>query len=253
MAPPSVTAILIVHGGYFLPSSWDDFITHLTQKGFTVECPHLPSCGDTQPPTATLADDVSAVRAAAQKLRAAGHTIAVLAHSYGGVVASEAITPELYASEDPTGKGIACLVLLSAWLVQSGDSLPGVIEKYGFQCKVDLGNHGDGTVFAKNAPESFYNDIERARGEELARANVTHNWAAAAGGVTAAPWMDLPTVYVHSTRDLAIMLPLQESMVLDAVNAGGRVRTETLEAGHCAFLSRPDELVGVLQRAIDGL
>ncbi|KAL4929656.1 uncharacterized protein BDV17DRAFT_290367 [Aspergillus undulatus] len=84
--------------------------------------------------------------------------------------------------------------------------------------------------FAKNVPESFYDDIARERAEELAKANVAHNWVAASGVISGAPRKDLDTVYVHLKQDLAIMLPLQKSMVNDAVKVGGKIRTEELES-----------------------
>ena len=103
--------------------------------------------------------------------------------------------------------------------------MTGLIGKYGFQCKVDLGDNGDGTVFAKNASESFYNDVESKEAEGFAMMNVTHNILAASGEISEAPWKDLPTTYIPCSRDLAIMLPLQQSMVQDAVNAGGKIIT----------------------------
>jgi pimeloyl-ACP methyl ester carboxylesterase len=174
----------------------------------------------------------------------------VLAHSYGGIVASEALTSDLYANE--VTKGIVHIILLSAWLVQPADTIEDVIGKYGFQCKVDLGNNGVGTVFAKNAAEAFFNDIDSATAEELAKGNVTHNWLAVSEKVTGAPWKDLPTTYVHCTRDLAIMLPLQKSMVQEAINAGGASEfvTEIIDSGHCPFLSKPDELISIVKALI---
>jgi len=248
-------AILVVHGAYFLPLAWDAFKASLNSAGFQVSVPRLPTCGDSRPPTALLSHDVSAVRAAATELISAGHRILVLAHSYGGIVTSEAITPELYASNNGGEKGVVSLVYLAAWLVQPGDALTDVIGKYGFQCKVDLGQNDDGTVYAKNGPESFYNDInevDSGRAEELAEANVTHNWLGATGKVTMAPWIDLPTTYVCTTKDLAIMLPLQQSMVKDAMDAPGakELVIETIESAHCPFFSRPEELIKVLQRAV---
>lgn len=217
MASVKPTAILIVHGGYFLPPAWDALANRLRKAGFVVQCPRLPSCGDGRPPTAVREHDVAVVRKEAQELIDAGHSILVLAHSYGGMVASDAITQDLYASG---GTGVVSLLYLSAWLLQPGDSLEDVFKRHGFQSKVDLGNNGDGTVFAKNAPESFYNDIEFETAEQLARDNVTHNWGAALGPMTGAPWKDLPTTYVHCARDMAILHPLQQSMVQDAVTAG---------------------------------
>jgi alpha-beta hydrolase superfamily lysophospholipase len=73
---------------------------------------------------------VAAVRKVAQELIDTGHSILVLAHSYGGMVASKAITQDLYAS---SGNGVVSLIYLSAWLLQPGDSLEDVITKHGFQ------------------------------------------------------------------------------------------------------------------------
>ncbi|KAJ6006625.1 alpha/beta-hydrolase [Penicillium sp. IBT 35674x] len=190
-----------------------------------------------------------AVRAAAQGLIISGHKIIVLAHSYGGIVASEAITQDFYTRN--SGKGVAYLIYLTAWLIQPGSSLSDVFNKYGFQCEVDLDMNEDGTMAAKNAPESFYNDIDIGRAKELASNNVTHNLLAASGPVHGAPWKDLSMTYVYCTRDLAIKLPLQESMVRDASNAKGTssVVTETIEAGHCPFLSKPEEVVQIVHRA----
>ncbi|KAJ5615365.1 hypothetical protein N7537_000479 [Penicillium hordei] len=252
MALQTPTAILIIHGGYFLPAAWDAFNDQLTKAGLVVRCPRLPTCGDESPPTATLKEDVIVVRSAAKGLIDAGHNIIVLAHSYGGIVASEALTLDLYANE--VTKGIVYLILLSAWLVQPGDTLGDLIGKYGFQCKADLGNSGGGTVFVKNAAEAFFNDIDFATAEKLAEGNVTHNWIAASAKVTGAPWKHLPTTYVHCTRDLAIMLSLQKSMVQDGINARGASNfvTETIDSGHCPFLSKPNELISIVMALVGG-
>ncbi|OQD86866.1 hypothetical protein PENSOL_c084G02071 [Penicillium solitum] len=252
MAIQTPTAILIIHGAYFLPKAWDAFNDELTKAGLVVSCPRLPTCGDESPPAATLKEDVIVVRSAAKDLIDTGHNIIVLAHSYGGIVASEALTLDLYANE--LTKGVVYLILLSAWLVQPGGTLGDLIWKYGFQSKVDLGNSGDGTVFVKNAAEAFFNDINSATAEKLAAGNVTHNWLAASANVTGAPWKNLPTTYVHCTRDLAIMLPLQKSMVQDCINARGASKfvTEIINSGHCPFLSKPNELISIVKALVGG-
>lgn len=241
------TAILIIHGGYFLPGPWDSFSEQLRKAGYVVQVPRLPSCGDERPPTAVRAQDVAVVLSATQELIAAGHTILVLAHSYGGMVASDTISRDLYADGAGNG-GVVSLILLSAWLLLDGDSLENVIAKHGLQSQVDLGNNGDGTVFAKNAAESFYNDLAPGTAEAFATSNVTHNWGAALGPIVGAPWKDLPTTYVHCAQDLAIQYPMQQSMVQDAIAAGGKIVTETIESGHCPFLSQPDTLLQIVEK-----
>ncbi|KAJ5728495.1 hypothetical protein N7493_004825 [Penicillium malachiteum] len=155
--------ILIIHGAYFLPAAYETFSNRLIEAGLTVRCPRLPSCGDIIPPTALLEHDINAVQEAAKELVATNHNIIVLAHSYGGIVASEAITSDLYSGLDD------------------------VIAKHGMQSKVDLGTHDDGVMFPKNGADSFFNDLDRAEAEELAKGNVTHNWMAATGKMTHAP------------------------------------------------------------------
>ncbi|KAJ5092802.1 alpha/beta-hydrolase [Penicillium angulare] len=249
MASKEPVAVLIIHGAYFLPSAWDNFSNRLTQAGLIVRCPRLPSCNDSQPPTSLLKDDLQAVRSAAKNLIASNHKIIVLAHSYGGIVASEAITPDLY-SDGLGGSGVVSLIYLSAWLIVPGESLQDVFARHGAQSEVDLGMHSDEVVSAKNAPESFYNDIERGEAEEMAKGNVTHHWTVAMGKIGHAPWKDLPMIYVFCLRDKAILGPLQKAMVEDAVNAGGDgIVTESIDSGHCPFLSKPEEV----QRIIEGV
>jgi pimeloyl-ACP methyl ester carboxylesterase len=247
------TAILIVHGGYFLPPAWEPFMEDLTKAGFTVRCPRLPTCGDERPPKALLEQDVAAVREAATELINARHTVSVLAHSYGGIVATEAITSDFYVTAGRSG-GVVSIIYLCAWLVQAGQTAAFLIEKYGLQTGVDLGNNGDGTVFAKNAPESFYSDIGPLRAEELAKSNVTHNWGAVAGALTAAPWKDLPSTYIYCTQDRGLFLPFQEGMVRDAIEASGttNLKTVTLDSGHCPFLSKSQELLQLIENIVIG-
>jgi len=247
MATSNKTAVLIVHGAYFLPESWTPFMVSLTNAGFLTKCPRLPTCGDSRPPTATFPEDVAAVRNAAIELAHAGHPIIVLAHSYGGMVASEAIHPDLYAK--PPAGGVVALVYLSAFLVLPGQSLSDLLGKYGFQSKVDLGSNHDGTVYAKNAPDSFYNDIDTPRAQELAAANVTHNVTAFAGKAENSPWKDLLTVYVHCERDMSIFVDLQRSMVKDALELGGakQLVTKSCDSGHCPFLSVPGQVLKIVE------
>ena len=166
--------------------------------------------------------------------------------SYGGIPASEAISPDLYSSNG-TGPGVIHLIYLTCWLIPKSQSVQAVLGKYGFLSHVDVGMNEDGTAVAKNAADAFYNDVlPRSRAEELARANVTHNIMVVGGDVEGVPWMDVESTYVLCEKDEAILVQLQRNMVKDAQDAGGKVRVETLQSGHCPFLSRPDELVGIV-------
>ncbi|KAF6228724.1 hypothetical protein HO173_011743 [Letharia columbiana] len=86
-----------------LPATYAPFLDLLSKAEFIVRRPHLPTTGDVRPPNATSEDDVTTVRAVAFDLASAGHPIIVLAHSYSGLVASEAVTEELYAKHGNAG------------------------------------------------------------------------------------------------------------------------------------------------------
>lgn len=170
--------------------------------------------------------------------------------SYGGIPASEAIIPALY-SKNGTGPGVIHLIYLTCWLIPKSQSVQTVLGKYGFLSHVDVGMNDDGTAVAKNAPDAFYNDVlPRSRAEELAENNVTHNIMVVGGNVEGVPWMDVESTYVVCEKDEALLVHLQRSMVKDAQEAGGKVLVETLESGHCPFLSQPDEVVKIVESIV---
>ena len=82
-------AILLFHGGYQFPDIWCSFISTTQNVGFQARCHRQPTRGDTRPPEALLEDDFITVRAAATELASFGYHTIVLAHCYGGRVASE--------------------------------------------------------------------------------------------------------------------------------------------------------------------
>ena len=269
-------AVLLVHAGFHLPETYAPFLTELSAAGFVVRCPRLPTNGDVKPPKATLHDDVAAVRAEILNLIGAGHRIIVISHSYGGLVASEAITEDLYAKkktkknpdddanngreeeeEKQVGGGVIQLVYLSAWLLQPGTSLPQLFQKHGFQCALELDvDPTTRMALPKNAPEAFYNDLPAADAQALTDKLVTLNFAQTGTVITGAPWRDVPTTFVHCTRDRGMFLDLQEKMVMDAVEGGGGggmvMQVKRLEAGHGPFWSMPGAVVRVLEEVWEG-
>lgn len=243
-------AVLIIHGGYFFASAWDDFRARLAKNGIESACPQLPSCGDKGTEKAGQPEDIAAVQTAARDLIGKGHRIVALAHSYGGVVACGALEDELLA-KDKQSSGIAHVVFLSAWIPQPGNTLEDIIKKYGFLSKVELGFTEDGCAYSKNAAETFFNDInetDKLQADELAAATTTHNWVANTLAVQGAPYKKIPSTYIQTTRDLSTELPLQKNMVNDMVHAGGSVQIVEIDSGHCPFLSKPEELLQILIR-----
>ena len=239
-----------------LPDHWEDCLNGLSEAGFITRCPRLPTCGDSRPPKATFQDDVDAVRSAAFDLATAGHPILILAHSWGGHVASEAIREDLYAknmsSGDSPQKGTIHLMYLSAWLLEVGQSPAQAFFESGLPTpsKMDLGMNEDGSAWVKNPLEALYNDVEIERAEELAKKDVMYHWPEIRVKGTHAAWKDIPTTFVHCTQDASMSLGLQKDMVQNAIESGGStdITTESCDSGHCPFISMPSEVIRIVEK-----
>jgi pimeloyl-ACP methyl ester carboxylesterase len=251
MRPPPIPqpAVLVVHGAWFHPRTWAAFANALTTAGYLVRCPRLPSCGDTLPPTGDFSSDVHAVRSEVAALQAAGHSILVLAHSYGGMVATEALAPDVLAAA-AGAPGVAVLVYLSGWLPCPGQSVLAILGKHGTHGGVMRPDVApDGTAVLANAAEALYNDLPAAEAARRAHECGVQNMAVMQGAAVHAPWRAVPTTYIFCARDVSIVPTLQGAMVKDVEALGGSIRTRVLDAGHCPFISIPGRVVEVVKDA----
>lgn len=115
-------------GAWVIPAVFDATRSHLEALGFPSECPAHPSIG-AEPPTKTLSDDAASLRGVLTKLADEGRDLVVVAHSYGGVVASsslEGLGKTTRAAEGKTG-GVVKVVYLAAFALDKGQSLLGML------------------------------------------------------------------------------------------------------------------------------
>ena len=116
---PTKPTILIVPGSFSEYGIYNPFLAQIRNQGFTAFALKLPSTQKRAPlPPATLQDDAAHARGVAEHLIAEGAEVVVLAHSYGGTVATEAFEG-LGVKE---GKGIKRLVFLSAVAPKVGEN-----------------------------------------------------------------------------------------------------------------------------------
>jgi pimeloyl-ACP methyl ester carboxylesterase len=116
--------VLLIHGSWHSPAHLAPLRALLEARGYAVRCPALPSVGG--PPHAALREDAAAVVAELARLLARGADVLVVAHSYGGAVASEAARPELgKAARAARGLqgGVVHLLYLCAFVLPAGQSV----------------------------------------------------------------------------------------------------------------------------------
>lgn len=66
--------------------------------------------------------------------------------------------------------------------------------------------------------------------------------------VTYEPWHDIRTYYLICENDNAIKLPMQEKMV---AQSHGKIVEVRCTAGHSPFVSLPQVLLQLIQRAVE--
>jgi pimeloyl-ACP methyl ester carboxylesterase len=194
--------------------------------------PALPSCGETgSAPGAEgpgLAEDVGAVRRVL--LNGDGPTV-VVAHSYGGIVAAEAVAGV---------RSVRHLMLISSYLPEIGQSL----SDFGDEAPapfldVDL---ADGTFGVRPdlLVDTFLQDcdadVQAQAPDHLARQSVR----VIGQPVSAAAWQEVPSTYVVCAEDRGTPPRLQREF---ARKAGAVVE---LDAGHHPFLSQPGAIRDLL-------
>jgi len=122
MAPTNPT-LLIIPGSFSKYGAYDPFLALLRERNFTALAVALPSTQKRYPlPPATLQDDAAHVRGVVGSLIAEGDgtEVVVLAHSYGGTVAAEALAG-LGIEEGKRG-GVKKVVYLTAVVPKVGET-----------------------------------------------------------------------------------------------------------------------------------
>lgn len=102
---------------------------------FPTAAVQLPSVAAEPPDNATFAGDVAAARSVIEPLVERDQRVVVLAHSYGGIVASEAVgglgAPERRKRGEKGGGGVVMVVYLSAFVPKKGESFIDVLNNGG--------------------------------------------------------------------------------------------------------------------------
>lgn len=222
-----MTRVVFVHGACVQDGGWWWHRTAelLAERGVESQAPPLPSCGETGqaagPDGPGLAEDVAAVRAV---LTAGEEPTVVVAHSYGGIIASEALA------------GVAAvrhLLLVSSYLPEVGESLSsfGDGEPGPF---LDLDPEaGTFTVRPESLAQTFLQDCDPQLQQQATAKTALQSLHVLGEPVQAAGWQQVPTTYLVCAQDRGTPARLQREY---AQRAGSVVE---VDSGHHPFLSQP--------------
>jgi pimeloyl-ACP methyl ester carboxylesterase len=220
---------VLVHGLYADGSSWEKVIPLLQAKGY-----HVTSV---QNPTTSLDADVDAVKRA---LAVQDGPTLLVAHSYGGMVISQ-------AGDDPK---VAGLVYIAARAPDAGEDYPALTKTFpaapasgGLQWGAD----GYGRLSEQAFLHDFAGDLPETQARGYYAVQQPMGKAITMAKTTVAAWRDKPTWYAVSTQDRTINPDLERFMAK-------RMGAQTVEipASHVSLLSRPQEVANLILQAAAG-
>lgn len=222
-----MTRVVFVHGACVKDGAWWWHRTGelLAERGVSSQAPPLPSCGETGvavgPDGPGLAEDVAAVHAV---LTAGPEPTVVVAHSYGGIVAAQAVA---------NVAAVRHLLLVSSYLPEVGQSLSSFgDDEPGPFLDFDPGA-GRFTVRPELLAQTFLQDCDPQLQEQATSKTALQSLRVLAEPVQAAGWQQVPTTYLVCARDRGTPARLQRSYAQ---------RADTVvefDSGHHPFLSQP--------------
>ena len=220
--------IVLVHGAFAQPSSWDKVAKILRHKGF-----HVTEVAN---PLTSLDDDVAATKAV---LDAQDGPTVLVGHSWAGVVIGE-------AGDNPK---VSALVYIAAFAPDTGESLA-ALTKNGptppGMAAIHPDDKGFLTVDPVQFPTVFAGDVPLAEAKIMAAHQLPLNGAVFGVPAKVAAWHLKPDYYAVSANDQMIP-PDAEAFFAKRMKA----TTITLSSSHAAMVSHPKEVAKLIEEAAE--
>jgi pimeloyl-ACP methyl ester carboxylesterase len=228
------STILLIHGAWHGSWCWERTAEILRARAWEVRAIDLPTVHSERKVDLTLADDVASV---ADAIAGIDGPITVVAHSYGGVPATQAAT-------DPR---VQHIVYIAAFVLDEGESLlasVGGVAPDWWHIDGPLVTAGD---HAQPARSLFYGDIDDATGAAYAAKLLPQSVRAFTDPITTVAWRNRATTYVITEQDAIFPVFAQEALADRSGSTQHRLSTS-----HSPFLSHPEAVADIIENAARG-
>jgi len=238
------STFVLVHGAWQASFVWDKVKAALESQGNKVIKVELLGHGDDQTPVSEITFD-GYVKQVTDVIDGLNTPVVLVGHSLGGAIVTQAATM--------APQKIEKLVYVAGFIPQSGSSvfdysamdsgtlIPSVLE---FSSDGNTVTIADPEVNMRDVFCQYGSDedidllVEKLRPEPVAAAGTPLNYNSDVYGTIANKY------YIYTTEDKAISYPFQQQMV----NEAHITKTYKIESGHSPFLSKPNELVQLLNQ-----
>lgn len=213
---------LLVHGSWHGAWCWDLLRAALDADGWRSHAVDLPSVHAARP--AGMLDDAEAIRDALRRIEG---PVVVIAHSYGGVPATEAVAG---------AANVVRVVYLAGFQLDAGESMFTFLGT-----PVPDDGTGQAPPF-EDARHALFADVPEALADRAVARLRPQSVRSFTERVTAAGWRTVPSSYVVCDDDLTLEPARQRALATRADSV------HRLPSGHSPFLSMPGQLATLLGR-----
>ena len=222
----ALPTIVLVHGAFADGTGWQRVIPILERDGYSVIA--------VQNPLSSLTDDIATTK---RVIDAQKGNVVVVGHSYGGAVITGA------ASGNPN---VTALVYLAAFAPDANEPVAAFNDKYPSALGPALRPDAAGFLYIDRAAfhDVFAADVNNRDADVMAVTQKPINSAAFGATVPVAAWKTIPSWYLVSQEDHAINPDLERFY---ARRMGAH--TSEIRASHVAFISHPEEVATLIERA----
>ncbi|CAM5292667.1 alpha/beta hydrolase [Streptomyces tanashiensis] len=222
--------IVLVHGFWGGAAHWANVIVELNKRGYD-------RIHAVENPLTSLADDAERTR---KMVRQVDGPVVLVGHSYGGAVITE-------AGDLPH---VTALVYIAAFAPDAGESPGGITEEKPPAAFANIAPDSDGYLWIKQDKfhESFAQDLSPDAALVMAVTQKAPLASTFGDKVTAPAWRNKPVWYQVSTEDRMIH-PDNERRMAARMNPR---KTVELDASHASLASRPEDVVNLIEDAVNG-
>ncbi|KAI6092513.1 alpha/beta-hydrolase [Hypoxylon rubiginosum] len=249
--------ILIVHGGWHVPESYEKLTTALEKAGYEVRIPRLPSSVQVRPPVSDLTTDTFLIRNYAEDLVRTGHTVIAIMHSYGGQVGTNALCGLGLSSSTGSKGGVSNLVYLSGYAVPEGRAMMDTVREFGHMDLVPFAfDFADDDTCVSSDPKKLVvgpaPGRDDAETEAYLKTFVRWNGKCMYQPIERCAWREIPVTYIYTTADATVPFDYQKSFVAGMEEAGRQVQTFEVATGHCPNFTATDDVVDIINKVVSG-
>ncbi|KAI1427749.1 hypothetical protein F5Y12DRAFT_711976 [Xylaria sp. FL1777] len=247
MASPTPT-VFFSPGMFHTPWIFDTVRSKLSDRGFATGASNLVSASTAiEAASEGMLSDAKHLRSLLLNLIELGKEVVFVAHSYGGVVVSNAVqglSVQQRAAEGKQG-GIVMIIYLCALVIPAGQNVLSIADP----ASLPWDETGDGFIVSNNPLHHFYADVEPSLAAKAVDALKPMSSKILTDVATYEPWNQGFNVgYIFTDNDNVLSTDAQKTMFAQFPDGSF---TATLACGHSPFFNIPDALVDTIQDGIN--